>query len=99
MYLNRVRRQGTILVGVACLIGSLSPLALTPSVPFSISADVSALREGKNEDALRICDELLRTDPQSYKVWTLRTVALEQLRQSREALKAYQHALNVAPES
>ncbi len=96
--MHGVRRQAAILIGVVCLLGSLSPLALTQSAPVSISEAVSALRAGKTEDALRICDELLRAAPQSYKVWTVRAVALEQARQPKEALKSYEQALNVAPD-
>jgi tetratricopeptide (TPR) repeat protein len=64
----------------------------------STAAIVEALRIGKNADALRICGEMLRANPQSYKVWTLRAVALEQSGKPEEALAAYRHALKLSPD-
>ncbi len=86
------------LVVAAGLVGRMCPLALAQAPPVSINEVVDALRTGRSADALRLCGELLRADPQSYKVWTLRAMALEQSRQPKEALAAYQHALNFAPD-
>lgn len=97
------RRQATILIFVACLIGGLSPAAFSQSasaqsVSASTNAVVDALRKGQNADALRISAKLLRANPRSFKIWTLRASALEQSGQPEEALAAYQRALKLAPE-
>ena len=93
-----VRRQATILILAACLVDSLPPFAFAQAVPVSMTAVIDALRKGQNPDALRISGELLRTNPRSYKVWTLRAVAFEQSGNPKEALAAYEHALKLEPD-
>ncbi len=87
-----------MLVVAICLVDRVFSFALAQAPPVSINEVVDALRTGRSADALRLCGELLRADPQSYKVWTLRAMALEQSRQPKEALTAYQHALNLIPD-
>ena len=86
------------LVVAACFVDRMFPFALAQAPPVSINEVVDALRTGRSADALHLCGELLRADPQSYKVWTLRAMALEQSSQPKEALTAYQHALNLTPD-
>ena len=93
-----LRRQATILILAACLMGWLSTFAFAQAAPATVSALVDALQRGQNADALRISAELLRAGPQSNKVWTLRAVALEQSGQPKEALAAYQRAIKLAPD-
>jgi tetratricopeptide (TPR) repeat protein len=59
---------------------------------------MDALQKGRNEDAVHLADELLRVDPRSFKLWTLRAVGLERSSHGEEALASYQHALNIAPD-
>ena len=82
----------------ACLAILLSSFVFGQAAPVSTAAVVDALRRGQNTDALRISGELVRTDPQSSKAWTLRAVALEQSDQPKEALAAYQRAIKLAPD-
>jgi tetratricopeptide (TPR) repeat protein len=71
-------------------------LAQTAAV--SAPAVLDALQKGQYAEALRLSGELLRTQPRSYKVWTLRAVALEKSGQPKEALAAYEQALKLAPD-
>jgi len=96
--MSSVRRQATIMILAACLLDSLPPVVLAQTAPDSTSAVIDALRKGQNSDALRITQGLLRTDPHSYKVWTLQAVALERSDKPKEALAAYQHALGLEPD-
>lgn len=59
---------------------------------------IDALQKGQYDQALRTCGELLRADPKSAKLWTLRAVALEHTGRAKEARAAYQHALQLAPQ-
>ncbi len=90
-------RQAAILMVAACLI-ELSPIAFSQAAPVSMSAVVDSLKKGQNAEALRISGELLRADPQSYKLWTLRALALVQLDQPKEALAAFQRAVKISPD-
>lgn len=57
-----------------------------------------ALRSGDFATALRISDELLRDNPKSPELWSLRAAVLEHSGQRRESLAAYHHALALAPD-
>jgi tetratricopeptide (TPR) repeat protein len=102
------RKQAAMLVVAACLVGGLFSSAFSQTAPAqsvsaqSVSAStnalVDALRKGQNADALRISAKLLRTNPRSFKIWTLRATALDQLGRSEEALSVYQRALKLAPD-
>lgn len=96
--MRSLRRQATILILAACLMSWLSALGFAQAAPAPISVLVDALQRGQNADALRISAELLRTGPQSNKVWALRAVALERSGQPKEALAAYQHSIRLAPD-
>jgi tetratricopeptide (TPR) repeat protein len=93
-----VHRQVTILILAACPVGSLLPHLFAQASGVSIGAVIDSLRKGENAEALRMSSELLRTDPQSYKVWTLRALAFEQSTDSKQALAAYERALKIAPD-
>lgn len=80
------------------LVNLMSSFARAQAPAASVNDVVEALREGRSEDALRLCGELLRADPQSSKIWTLRAMALEQSSQPKEALAAYERALSFAPD-
>ncbi|MFZ1016148.1 MAG: tetratricopeptide repeat protein, partial [Terracidiphilus sp.] len=65
--------------------------------PTSTASVVEALQNGKSDDALRMCNELLRESPKSPKIWTLRAVALDRSGRTQDALDSYQQALRIAP--
>jgi len=96
--MRRVRRQATTLILSACLLAALPPFHLAQTAAVSGSAVLDALQKGQYADALRLSGELLRTEPRSHKVWTLRAVALEKSGQPKEALAAYEQALKLAPD-
>lgn len=99
--LNLVRKLSWKICGAA-----LSVLLVV--VPFSsISAQgtgvslselANALHEGNYASALKISGELLRNDPKSPKLWSLRAFAYEHLGQNKQALLAYQRAIAIAPD-
>ncbi|MGB7547520.1 MAG: tetratricopeptide repeat protein [Terracidiphilus sp.] len=92
----RVCLRATLFVLAACLI-ALPPFAFGQTVPASVPAVLEALQQGQYDNALRMCGELLRAQPRSEKLWTLRAVGLERSGHPKEALAAYQHALSLAP--
>ena len=95
--IGRLRTRVILLIGAACLLWP--PLtAAAQSAPASVATVISTLRQGRNDEALRVCGELLRTEPQSSKLWTLKAVALQQSGKANGALAAYEHALNLSPE-
>lgn len=99
--MTRMGRGGAtaaMLVLAALLMGARLPVAWGQESATSANQVIDALRAGRSADALRMCGELLRADPQSYKLWTLRAMALDQAHQSKEALASYQHALRLAPD-
>ena len=71
-------------MSVVCRVTAQSP------TPANI---IEAIQKGNYDDALHWCDGLLRADPKSPKLWTLRGLALERSDHPHEALKAYLEAL------
>jgi len=63
-----------------------------------VAGVVDALRMRRYGDALQQCAQLLKTDPESPKLWTLRGVALENTDRASEALESYKKALKIAPD-
>lgn len=82
----------------ACTAGFCLLSASAQGAAVSTNDVIEALRSGNSSDALRMCSELLHADPQSYKVWTLRAMALDQEREPQQAVAAYRHALRLAPD-
>ena len=64
----------------------------------SVSNLMQALRSGDYATALHISDELLRNNPKSPRLWTLRAAALDRSGKRSESLAAYRHALSLAPD-
>jgi tetratricopeptide (TPR) repeat protein len=95
--LKQCSTGAVLLAGMACALWP-PVLALAQAAPASIATAIGALREGKNDEAILTCNELLRADPRSSKVWTLKALALQQSGQAKEALTAYEHALTFSPE-
>lgn len=83
---------------VFLLLGLPSSFVPAQGAAASISSLVQALRNGQNSAALQISDSLLRTNPRSAQIWSLRAIALSRTGQRSEALAAYQHALEITPE-
>ncbi|MFY9854278.1 MAG: tetratricopeptide repeat protein [Terracidiphilus sp.] len=96
--MRRARQQARNLILAACLMAALPLSVLAQTAAVSVSAVLEALQKGQYPDALRLSAELVRTEPQSYKAWTLRAVALEKSGQPKEALAAYEQALKLDPD-
>ena len=58
----------------------------------------SALRARNYGQALQLIRSQLRESPKDTKLWTLEGIALSGLGNNREALVAYNHALNISPD-
>src|SRR6266567_5609744 len=85
-------------VGAIALFFSLSWALVAQSAPANVAGVVDALRMRRYGDALQQCAQLLKTDPESPKLWTLRGVALENTDRASEALESYKKALKIAPD-
>jgi tetratricopeptide (TPR) repeat protein len=58
----------------------------------------SALRAGNFQQAVELAKAELRQSPKNPKLWTMKGIALSRLGQDREALAAYNNALNISPD-
>lgn len=96
--MRKILSRATVPIVVACLALALSPRVSSEAVPASAAAVIDALQKGENDNAIHMADAMLRVDPRSYKVWTLRAVGLERSGHPKEALDAYQRALSFAPD-
>jgi tetratricopeptide (TPR) repeat protein len=96
--MRRVLPQATFSIFVACLVFAFPSCVRAQAAPASAGTVIDALQKGRYNDAVHMADELLRADPRSYKLWTLRAVGLERSSRDEEALASYQHALNIAPD-
>lgn len=90
--------RARIVALAASYFALLLPGVLAQNEPASVPDIISALQAGRTEEALRMCSDVLRSDPRSFKVWTLKALALDQSGRSKDALSAYQHSLSLAPD-
>jgi tetratricopeptide (TPR) repeat protein len=89
-------RRCTAVLACFLLLGLLSS-ASPAVVDTPITAVVTAIREKRFDDALRLSREALKTTPNDTRLWTLEGMANTGLGQPSAALAAYQHALKIAP--
>jgi tetratricopeptide (TPR) repeat protein len=75
-----------------------SAIAFSQASPATVSDVLQALHSGDNAAALRISHQLLRDNPKSPQLWTLRAAVLSRTGQRNQSLAAYQHALALAPD-
>jgi predicted Zn-dependent protease len=68
-------------------------------VPGLCCADslTDAMRAGQYDEALRLADALVKSNPRSPAVWTARGYALEGLRRDEDSIGSFQKALAYAP--
>jgi tetratricopeptide (TPR) repeat protein len=97
-FTRKFLRQAAKMIFVTGFMVALPPLAFPQAVPATSAAVLAALQKGQNTDAVRIADAMLRADPHSHQLWTLRAVGLERSGHSSEALAAYLLALSFAPD-
>ncbi len=94
---RRSPRGPLFLVGILCILLSVA-IGVPAQSPAPTSANViEAIQKGSYDEALQLSEGMLRADPKSPKLWTLRGLALERSDRPREALKAYLEALKTAP--
>jgi tetratricopeptide (TPR) repeat protein len=53
------------------------------------------IRQGRFADALRACDEILKSEPRNYQILTLKGIALQGLGRDQESLKAFRQVLGI----
>jgi len=97
-FMRKLLRQATLMIVVTSFVIALPTFAFTQATPASSAAVIAALQKGQNEEAVRMADAMLRADPRSCQLWTLRGVGLERSGHSGEALDAYRRALSFAPD-
>jgi tetratricopeptide (TPR) repeat protein len=90
-------RRSTVADLLVCVMLSPALWLFAEAPSASTSSVIEDLQKGEYDDAVRVADVLLRADPRSYKVWTLRAMGLERSGHPKEALNDYQHALNLSP--
>ncbi len=81
---------------LSLLPGLLSP-ALAQSAQSDTNAIANALQGRRFDEAVRLCGQALKSNPESYKLWTLEGMAFARFNQPKEAEAAYGHALKLAP--
>lgn len=90
-------RVGVMAVLAAALV--LTGLLSAQSAPPPDAAIIAALRSGQNQQALQLCEQRLRHDPQDAQAWILQGMALDGLGQPQKSLPSFQHALRLRPRS
>lgn len=96
--MRKLLRQTLEPILVVCLALAMTPPVRAQKTSVSTATVIAALQKGQNDDAVKMADALLRADPRSFKVWTLRGLGLERSGHSKEALADYQHALSLSPD-
>ena len=96
--MRKLLRQTLEPILVVCLALAMTPPVLAQNTSVSTATVIAALQKGQNDDAVKMADALLRADPKSFKVWTLRGLGLERSGHPKEALTDYQHALSLSPD-
>lgn len=72
-------------------------LARTNELSPALPQIVESLRSGHPADAVALCDTEIEAFPGDYRLWSLRGIALDQMRRKSEALASYLNALDYAP--
>src|SRR5215467_5677149 len=88
-----LKKQFLILLGLA-----LSAVAQNPSPLTSEKEIESALRARSFSDAYELSKTAVQRSPGNARLWALEGIALSALGKRNEALGAYNHALNIAPD-
>ena len=79
---------------LACFAGLRGSAQVTVATAQSITA---ALREKQYDQALRLARQALKSKPEDSQLLTLEGLAWKGLGKDQDALAAFQHALNIAP--
>src|SRR5438309_8446524 len=87
-----------VLIPLFCLALVLSGLGQTVANSDATGPIEAALRTGDFNQALQLAQTQLQRSPKSATLWTLKGIALSKLRRDKEALTAYNTALNISPE-
>jgi tetratricopeptide (TPR) repeat protein len=97
--LRRARTAVALCVLAICAAAvATTAAAQTGADTASISTIQSALRAGDNQQALTLVHTQLQNFPRDVRLWTLEGIALAQLGRKREALAAYDKALEISPD-
>src|SRR5258708_3258800 len=87
-----------VLIPLFCLALVLSGLGQTVSNFDGTGSIEAALRAGDFNQALQLAQTQLQHSPKNATLWTLKGIALSRLRRDKEALTAYNTALNISPD-
>ncbi len=90
--------SGRLRFAARAILLLLAPGAIAQSSA-PIDRIVSELRQGLAADALRDAEQAVRAHPRDEKLWILKGVAANQLKQPVAALAAFESALRLAPNS
>jgi tetratricopeptide (TPR) repeat protein len=87
-----------LLISLVCLALVLSISGQTAANSDATGSIEAALRAGNYNQALRLAQSQLQGSPQNAMLWTLKGITLSRLGRNKEALIAYNTALNISPE-
>jgi tetratricopeptide (TPR) repeat protein len=91
--------QPVNLVRVVTSIVKRWPLLVVLVLRTTAADVVTEIRQGQYGDALQHVDEQLKQQPGNPNLWTLRGVALSNLRKPEESLRSFERALSISPKS
>src|SRR5216110_2351349 len=89
-----LRKLGLTIVLLAC-----HSVALCQTHENQVESISSALRAREFDKAVELSRSALRESPNNAQLWTLQGIALASKGDSKEALAAFQQALNISPNS
>ncbi|MBO0912092.1 MAG: tetratricopeptide repeat protein [Acidobacteria bacterium] len=97
--------DSTVKMPLFSTLAALAALALSPAVtareaatPSSQSTIEAAIAAENFHEAVRLARAGLNQSPRNPKLWTLEAIALSRLGEAKEAVSAYDHALEIAPD-
>lgn len=86
-------------IGVLFFVGTaLASAGMAQNAAAGVSNVAELLKAEKYSEALDASGKLLKSDPSSPALWTLRAVAQERTNHIPEALASYKHALKLVPD-
>ena len=88
----------TVRLGVLTALVVICGCATAQTISTRVEPVTSALRQGQFDEALQLLQPELEQQPKNPQLWALRGIALSGKGNKKEALGAFEHALNVAPD-
>src|SRR3954447_11345745 len=95
--LQRLRRMSVVLAAIFSIVVIVSKL-VAQSSPDPLAGIISDLGAGRFSEASAAIEQALAQSPNNVRLWTLKGYAQAHLGHQRNALAAYEHALQISPD-